>query len=230
MTPQAIYDAALHHPGIAWIAAVATAIAFARRQRFLVGWLVIFLLVTIADAWSTGAFSRIPAEHAWIAGVVFVILGDLRFFVLAERYARGRLGGSGLGVAVGAAFLVPVATEILRRAWPSIALNPRHTFLAYELMFLGVALIARFVVYPPRLLGVVHGPVRNWVLSIASFEIVQYGLWILCDVLILAGLEWALVARIVPNALYYGAFLPFVVLRAPAAAWDAPAGRASRAS
>ena len=74
MSPQAIYDAAWHHPGIAWVAAVATAVAFARKQRFLVGWTALFLLAVVADAWATGAFSRVPAPHAWIAGVVFVIL------------------------------------------------------------------------------------------------------------------------------------------------------------
>jgi hypothetical protein len=230
MTPQAIYESALQHPGIAWLAGVITAIAFARRQRFLVGWFVIFLVAILADAWATGAFSRVPADRAWIAGVVFVILGDLRFFVLAERYARGRLGRAGLWTAVGVAFLVPVATEILRRAVPAIGATSRYTFLAYEVMFLVVALVARFVVYPARLLGVVQAPVRRWVLSIASFEIAQYSLWVLCDVLILAGLEWALVLRIAPNALYYAAFLPFVVLRAPDAAWEDASGRASRAA
>lgn len=228
MTPQSIYDAALHHPGIAWLAAVLTAFAFARRQRFLVGWFVLFLLAIVADAWATGAFTRVPAEHGWIAGVVFVILGDLRFFVLAERYARGKLDGKAIGTAVGLALLVPVATEILRRVVPVVGATPRYTFLAYEVMFLALALVLRFVVYPGRLLGMVQAPVRHWVLSIASFEILQYGLWVACDLLILAGVEWALVLRIAPNTLYYALFLPFVVLRAPEAAWAPSAGRMSR--
>lgn len=228
MSPQSIYDAALHHPGIAWLAAVVTAIAFARRQRFLVGWFVLFLLAIVADAWATGAFTRVPAEQGWIAGVVFVILGDLRFFLLAERYARGKLDRKGIATALGLALLVPVATEVLRRAVPLIGSTPRYTFLAYEVMFLVLATVMRFVVYPSRLLGMVQAPVRHWVLSIASFEILQYALWVACDLLILAGIEWALVLRIAPNTLYYALFLPFVVLRAPEAAWLPSASRASR--
>ena len=220
MSPQSVYDSAFHHPGIAWLAGAVAAFLVARKQRFLIGWFIVFLVAILADAWSTGALSHIPKEHAWIAGVVFVILGDLRFFLVAERFARGRLDGRAIGVAVGASFLVPVTTEILRRAVPFIGSTPRYTFLTYEVLFLVVALVARFVVYPGRLLGVVQPPVRRWVLSIANFEIVQYGLWITCDLLLLAGVEAALLLRLVPNTLYYGVFLPFVVLRAPAQARD----------
>lgn len=227
MSPQAIYDAAWHHPGIAWVAAVATAVAFARKQRFLVGWTTLFLLAIVADAWATGAFSRVPAPHAWIAGVVFVILGDLRYFALAERFARGRFQGRTIAIAIGLSLIVPVTTEVLRRAVPLIGSTPRYTFLVYEILFLLLAIGMRFVVYPSRLLGVVSSPVRQWVLSIATFQIVQYGAWVFCDLLILAGVELALVLRIIPNTLYYGAFLPFVVLRAPPAAWTDPPSRAS---
>lgn len=228
MNPQAIYDAAWHHPGIAWIAAVFAALAFARTQRFLVGWLCVFLVATIADAYFTGALSPVPPRFAWIAGVVFVILGDLRFFLLAERYSRGRLDRRAAMIAVALSLIVPVTTEVVRRLVPFIGATPRLTFLLYEVLFLLLAIAARFVVYPSRLLGVVPGPVRQWVLAIATFEIAQYALWIAADLLILAGVEWALVFRIVPNALYYAVFLPFVVLRAPAAAWGELPPRASR--
>lgn len=227
MSPQAIYDAAWHHPGIAWAAAALTAVAFARRQRFLVGWVTVFLLVVVADAWSTGAFSRVPPEHAWIAGVVFVILGDLRFFLLAERYAQGRLHRRAALTALGLSLAVPVATEVIRRLVPWVGGVPRHTFLVYEVLFTILAIVARFVVYPSRLLGVVSSPVRQWILSIATFQIVQYATWAACDVVILLGLEAGLVLRLAPNALYYAAFLPFVVLRAPPAAWADPPARAS---
>ncbi len=228
MSPQSIYDAAWHHPGIAWIAALFAAVAYARTQRFLAGWFVVFLMAIVADAFFTGALSPIPPRLAWIAGVVFVILGDLRFFLVAERFSRGGLDRRAITTAVGLALIVPVTTEIVRRVVPFIGATPRLTFLLYEVLFLLLALAARFVVYPSRLLGVVQGPVRQWVLSIAGFEVGQYALWIACDLLILAGVEWALVLRIVPNALYYAVFLPFVVLRAPPAAWADPVSRASR--
>jgi hypothetical protein len=230
MSPQAIYDAAWHHPGIAWLAGVVAALAFARRQRFLAGWFNLFLVAILADAWATGAFSRVPAERAWMAGVLFVILGDLRYFVLAERYARGRLDRRAAATAVGLAMIVPVATEILRRAVPAIGATPRYTFLAYESMFLLLAIVMRTVVYPPRLLGVVSTPVKTWLLGVATFEVVQYALWIACDVAILLGFEGALLARMVPNTLYYAVFLPFVVLRAPPAAFGEPAKVAPKAA
>jgi hypothetical protein len=42
--------------------------------------------------------------------------------------------------------------------------------------------------------------------------------WASCDVLILSGVEAGHLLRIVPNVLYYGALLPFILLRAPASA------------
>jgi hypothetical protein len=56
---------------------------------------------------------------------------------------------------------------------------------------------------------------------VASFEIVQYALWALADVLILSGMSWGFLLRIVPNSLYYAFFLPFVWWTAPreAATW-----------
>ncbi len=227
MSYQAIYDSAWHHPGLAWVGAFCAAILFARKQRFLVGWFALFLVLGIADAFFTGRLSTMPAKHAWVAGVVFVILGDLRFFLLAERFVRGRLGLRGAIAAVGLAFIVPVITEIVRRAVPVIGQTPRLTFLTYEALFFVLALVLRFSVLPARLLGL-PGPIRHWILRVATFEIVQYGLWIGCDVALLAGVQPILLLRMVPNALYYVAFLPYVVLTAPALSWDAPAGRLSR--
>lgn len=227
MSYQAIYDSAWHHPGLAWGGALVAAILFARKQRFLVGWFALFLVAIVADAFFTGPLSTVPPKHAWVAGVVFVILGDLRFFVLAEKFIRGRLGGRGIAVAGGLAFIVPVTTEILRRVVPSIGATPRLTFLTYEVLFLVLALVLRFSVLPARLLGLPQ-PLRHWILRVTTFEVVQYAAWIGCDVLLLAGLEPVILLRIVPNALYYAAFLPFVALTAPPMAWDETAGRQSR--
>jgi hypothetical protein len=224
---QSIYDSAWHHPGLAWVGALVAAILFARKQRFLAGWFAIFLVVAIADAFFTGPFSTVPPRHAWIAGVVFVILGDLRFFALTERFVRGRFDLRAAGVSLGVALIVPVTTEVLRRVVPAIGATPRLTFLTYEVLFLALALVLRFSVLPARLLGL-PGPIRHWALRLATFEVVQYFAWVACDVLIVAGIAPALLLRIVPNALYYAAFLPFAVLTAPPVAWGEPAGRLSR--
>lgn len=227
MSYQAIYDSAWHHPGLAWAGALLAAILFARRQRFLLGWFAVFLVAVLADGFFTGSLSTVPPQHAWIAGVVFVILGDLRFFVLTERFVRGRLDARAAIVSLGLALIVPVTTEILRRVVPAIAGAPRLTFLTYEVLFLVLALVLRFSVLPARLLGL-PGPIRNWVTRIATFEVVQYAAWIACDLLLLIGLEPALLLRFIPNALYYVAFLPYVVLTAPTLAWGEPAQLASR--
>jgi len=224
---QSIYNSVWHHPGLAWAGALLAAILFARKQRFLVGWFVLFLVATIADAFFTGPLSTVAAPHAWIAGVVFVILGDLRFFVFTERFIRGRFDARAAVVSLGLAFIVPVTTEVLRRVIPQIGATPRLTFLTYEVLFLVLAVILRFTVLPQRLLGL-PAPIRHWVLRVATFEVAQYAAWVGCDVLLQVGLEPVLLLRLVPNAMYYVAFLPYVVLTAPVLGWDDPTTRASR--
>ena len=126
-------------------------------------------------------------------------------------------------VSLGFALFVPVAQGAAIAILPQAFPTPRHTFLAYELLFLLLAVVWRAVVLPRRVAGVSEAT-RNWIYDLAQFEIVQYALWPLADILILAGTDAGRDAgfalRLVPNTLYYGVFLAFAAWRAPAEAWE----------
>jgi cytochrome c2 len=51
--------------------------------------------------------------------------------------------------------------------------------------------------------------------SLTYFELLQYGLWIVADVLLYLGLSWALSLRLLANVFYYALFVPYAWWRAP---------------
>ena len=217
---QAIYDSPWHSPAFYWLVAFVFLVLVVRRLPWLTAFLVLFTFEIAADALATGGWSLLIIEKSrWLTpvAITFVILGDFRFFLLVERFARPRtepLGLRGWATAIALAFVVPVSSHLVTVAFPSAFVESRMTFLTYEAMFLTLALVLRFVILPRRLARS-DEPVRRWLLAVASFEIVQYALWALADVLILSGMSWAFLVRIVPNSLYYAFFLPFVWRTAP---------------
>ncbi|MEZ4293493.1 MAG: hypothetical protein R3B70_00840 [Polyangiaceae bacterium] len=216
---ERIYASPLHDPLFFWLAAALFVAVLAARLPFLAGFLVTFVFVTVADALATGALSPVPKGASWGTplAVAFVILGDFRYFLLVERYAvKGRSLGRIFGVAAAWAFVVPVVSYALRNVVPSLAAPVRVTFLTYELLFLGLAIVLRAAVLPRRTAGAAP-EVRRWLLEVTVFEVVQYTLWASADVAILSGIEAGFLWRLLPNAMYYAAFLPFVLARAPAA-------------
>lgn len=226
---QSVYESPWHNPASFFaINLVFAAVLFAaevRRRargteaadgRFLRAFLALFLVEISADAWLTGGWSPLPgtwlSSHATGIAIAFVILGDFRYFLLVERFAppgSGRFSAAQFARALALAFVVPVASLVLRLGLPN---DQRVTFLAYEVVFACLATALRFVVLPRRL---EPGAVRQWLLRVTSFEIVQYVLWALADVVILAGMDWGFALRLVPNTLYYAGFLPFVFATAP---------------
>jgi hypothetical protein len=84
-----------------------------------------------------------------------------------------------------------------------------------------VVLVAAFARSRLRSLGAASAapeltaPVRRWLLGVTYLFVGLYAGWMICDVLILAGVEIAHVLRIVPNVLYYGALLWVVFATAP---------------
>lgn len=230
------YKSGWQHPGIAFIGMLPFVIAFALRSRFLLGWLAIFAFEILADALFTGSLD--PAAGLGIGkqvGIAFVIAGDFRFFVLVEWViARGKglatQGAQreerGLGpwwvwaIAVVFAFVVPVASTVPQLSWPEWfprehPLVIHRIFLLYEALFLLFALFLRFLVLPRRL-SRAEPELKAWILKITYFEIAQYGLWVLADVIILtAEPDLAYLLRAVPNTMYYALFLPFVFWTAP---------------
>jgi hypothetical protein len=212
-----LYDSPLHVPVIPWIVA-ALALAWALRSRgFLRAFTVLFALEIAADAWLTGAWTPLPADSAaaTVAGVVFVVLGDLRYFLLVERARRGALGGAGLGAAVALSLVVPIATQVLRAALPGAFAELRRTFLLYELLFFAFAgALALFRRVPP---GRPDGA-RRLAQRLLAFELLQYALWATADVVLIgSGADAGFLLRMVPNLMYYACFLPFALWAARAA-------------
>jgi hypothetical protein len=220
---QAIYDSPWHSPAFYWLAAAVFLLLLARELPWLTGHLVLFTFLIAGDAMATGGWSPlIITSSPWLTpvAITFVILGDLRFFALVERFARPREARMRLAAwALVAAWslIVPLSSTAAKYAAPSLYAETRYTFLTYELMFLVLACVLRFAVLPRRLAST-PAPIRRWLLGVASYEIVQYALWALADVLILSGMSWGFLLRIVPNCLYYAFFLPFVWWTAPAEA------------
>jgi hypothetical protein len=209
---QSVYESALFHPVLFWIAGALFVVAIATRMSFLQGYLVLGAFEILADATLTGPWSPVPQVKALatVVPLAFVIMGDARYFVIVERVRSGKLDARAIGRAIGFAFIVPVASYVPQLLWPAFFEKSRHVFLLYEAMFLVLAIAMR--AWLPRRLD---GEGRRWALRVTELEIVQYALWVTADVIILAGSDAGFAIRLVPNAIYYVLFLPFAARTAP---------------
>ncbi len=222
------YDSAWQHPGLAWLGTLAVflwatlqrskqgALPASQtrcplsRSRILLLWTL--QLAVFLDALCTGALSPIPAPSALAtaSAVVFVILGDARFFFVLLDPA---LSSRGLSLRILHAVLISgafsVAAYAVKQALPMQLTSSRHLFLTYELMMFVACLV---------LMGLLcrrpDGQRKACQRRMLAFEVAQYGLWALADIVILSAQRWSdmgYALRIVPNALYYVAFVPFAV-------------------
>jgi hypothetical protein len=205
-----IYQSAWLHPGAAFLlGALGTllVLVFARRSLLLFAILELAILV---DAALTGALSPLlpGGATATYAALLFVILGDLRYFYLVERQRNEAGRGRALFAATLLSLLVPIATRIVYPLAPE-RLVGNALYLLYELFMLGLVL-GHFATR-----GRMAGERGVYVRRLFFFVLCQYALWAAADVLILRGTDagWAL--RVVPNLLYYCGFAPFAVLIAP---------------
>ena len=223
---ETFYYGALHHPLWCWVSVLVVSAVLlglhGSTTRFQDPFIRLFLWLFCAeialDAWATGGWTPLgDGDLAQNVAILFVILGDWRYFVLVERYATGgapRGGASPWLRALGWALLIPIISGVGTRVFPEFFASPRWIFLVYELMFLGLALFLGVVVLPKRLKGV-SAPVRRFVLALTWFEAAQYALWAYADVVILNFGDVGYAFRLIPNAFYYALFLPFVLWRAP---------------
>lgn len=213
---ESFYTSFWQHPLLLWVFPV---IFWARARpsgTYFERAVVVFLALTILDPLMTGP---VPSLFAWPAEVAngvmlfFVLLGDFRFFFFVERFSCPDRGApQSYVVAVAVTFVVPLLQAGLIALFPSAFENSRHTFLAYELLFLVLALVYRFAVLPRRNLT---SETRKWMNAITAYAMLYYGLWATADMMILAGSDLGFLLRVLPNVLYYGAFLPFVYVTAP---------------
>jgi hypothetical protein len=208
-----VYNSQLILPLLPFLAAP-IAFLLGLRMRTLLGWIVAAFAVEIAlDAWLTGSLSPVhaPLGLEWIVPVVFVILGDLRYFVVVETCTPKPVLWRSALMSVALAFVVPVATQVARALFKRVHDDESVNYLVYELLFCALAIVMRVLVVPRRTQGS-DARARALALRVSEFEIVQYGLWACADIVISSGLEgpgYAL--RIVPNVLYYVGFLFFVL-------------------
>jgi len=181
--------------------------------------LVVFALLTILDPAATGPLIRVLGWSGSFAGTLvmfaFVLLGDLRVFVMLRVIARPEQGLRGsLPWALGMVLVVPVTAGLLHALLDRVIpeLHGQWLWILYELGFL--------------LLISVLG--RRWVPTVAAndpgqasllralcgYSAAYYALWAFADLLIVLGgldLGWAI--RVVPNQLYYAFWVPFVHVR-----------------
>lgn len=211
---RAVYESTWYHPIFFWVAGIALLVAVARRLPFLPAYLVLFVIEILADATLTSPWSPVPANTriATVVSVVFVVLGDARFFLLVERARLGALSRRVWVVALGLSVVVPMASFVPQALFPNAFTDTRIVFLTYETMFFVLALALR--AWLPRR-DWKRDADRRWATLATNFEIVQYALWAIADVIILAGLDFGYALRLVPNTMYYVFFLPFVAWAAP---------------
>lgn len=221
---RGVYESPWHNPAAFWAVSIGFLAWWMRRKAFLTAFVVLFLVEIVADALFKGGWAS-PAFAAWPLAtpisIAFVILGDFRYFLLVERYAsrpgaraHDATPGRAWAAAGALSLLVPLLSAAAIRVVPERFAEPRATYLAYEAMFVALALFLRFF-WLPRRLAAAPAAVRAWLLRLTGFELAQYTLWALADVIILSGADAGFALRLLPNAMYYAFFVPFVALTAP---------------
>lgn len=227
-----VYESAWHHPVMCWVGAVVV-VAWLLQQRpgrtrklhggFLWWFALLWQAEIVLDALWTGAWPPLPSDSSvtGVLAVVFVALGDMRYFQLVEQFAprSGQPGRSGRALLLATAWswLIPALSGLVRVALPGLFVEKRVVFLVYEVLFL--LLMGGFArwLLPRRLPGVSAQQVqlRQWLQRLTALVAMQYGLWVLADVIILSGARAGLLLRLVPNFLYYVAFVPLAYFWAP---------------
>lgn len=213
---ERVYFSPLHNPGAFWLVGIPLLVFFTGRlraaggephRRFFGAFAVVFQVAILLDAALQGELSPLEGAAKTASSIAFVILGDLRFFVLLERFGRSRPAPPWWPLAL--SLIVPVASTIAR---PYLGDEPRVLFLVYELCFAAIALAILVVVLPRRALA---EPWARWARALATYELLQYLGWALADLAILGGHDVGHLLRVIPNAMYYAGFIPFAWFTAP---------------
>jgi len=198
---KSLYDSPVTATVIPCVVALVVLVLAQRKRRLPRTYATVFSIAIAADAYLNGPWTPVKASIAWMVGVFFVILGDFRYFVVFEEATQNR---AKLVRAVVWAFVVPVTAQIIRWSIPRIEHDERSTFLLYEILFFVLAALTQTFRVPRA---------KEWDMAsrATTFELVQYGTWILADVgLIVSGSDAFWLLRLVANLIYYVAFVPFM--------------------
>lgn len=174
--------------------------ATSAEARFVHAYALVFALETLVDPIATGPVAKgLGPSAATGLGLLFVLLGDFRVYLLYFRLS-GRSLGPAIGIAAGFTPIVAVAAWLLSRAasaWVG-PLPDQALWLIHELLFCAMA-------------GVLRARTGDAFLRRTMlYVLVYYGLWASADILILAGLDAGWGLRVLPNQLYYAFWVPFV--------------------
>jgi len=191
---------------------------------FVDAYALLFAVQTMLDPIATGPLLRALGLADGSGGtavmLLFVLLGDLRVYLLVFALlaiAAGRRWTSALPTAAAWTLAAPLIAyplnaalqaASLRAAAPSLDAN--SIWLVYELVFVALALGMRARLVPARTPA--DAPrLHAYLRAVLAYVAVYYGLWASADVLIqFAGLDLGWLLRVVPNQLYYSAWVPFV--------------------
>ncbi len=222
---EKFYASAFHHPILLWVAPILFLIRVPLiRDAFSTNAfrraLLVFTILTLIDPLMTGPISAYGSSQlGWSPGtlrnimLVFVLLGDFRVFYFVERWRGIEPPGRFWVRAVALCLVVPLLQLVLIKGFPVTFAEPRHTFVAYELLFLIFAFGYRKIALRdlPK-----DDETAVFLRRVIGFAMGYYALWAAADFLILSGWDLGFGLRLIPNLLYYGLFLPFVYARAPA--------------
>ncbi len=194
---------------------------------FVDAYALLFALQTMLDPIATGPLLRAlglaDASGGTAVMLFFVLLGDLRVYLLVFALlaiAAGRRWTSALPTAAAWTLAAPLIAyplnaalhlAALRAAAPSLDAN--SIWLVYELVFVALALAMRARLVPAR--TPTDAPrLHAYLRAVLAYVAVYYGLWASADLLIqFAGVDLGWLLRVVPNQLYYSAWVPFVFWR-----------------
>ena len=186
-----------------------------RAAGFVHAWALVFTLETILDPIATrpalGWLGLEGTRIADVAMVPFVLLGDFRVFLLVVRVAQPtRALGPTLAEAAAWTCLVPaVAGTLTATLHASVdGLPSMIIWMVYEGAFLILALVLRRRFVPARV-EAGRPAVRAYLRAIFTYVATYYALWLAADIAIVGGLDLGWALRIVPNQLYYVAWVPF---------------------
>ena len=190
---------------------------FRSPSGFLRNYLWLVLANTILDAWLTSNLGvealGLSKSSASALAIFFVIAGDFRVFILAfQQSARPMTAWIWTSV-VALSLFGPLVQAGLILTFPNLFSDVRLTFLAYEVVL--AAVLASALLAWARW-GLCKESVHPLAREVLLYALATYGWWILADVVILAGFDVGYLLRVVPNLLYYGAYVPFVYFRAQA--------------
>jgi hypothetical protein len=212
------YDSFLQHPLLLWAAALSgLALALSRRgvSRSVRRFCVALTALSVLDAWltttSVPGVGPLTGAASSLVPLTFVLIGDFRYFFFIESARSDGTLSLNAGVFARSfawTLVTPLVTQLAITASGSD--DPRILFLAYEMLFVFLS-IGIFALYLPR-----HSGALRWARRVTLYVIGYYALWAGADAIILtSGADAGFLLRVLPNALYYGGFVPVVAWASP---------------